>query len=114
MRSVWVISFVGAMGLATSASAQQVDESTRQQIEKLNAGFGMAYEKQDAAGIAATTRVFVAGQGSDSNPCTFAAPCRTFNRAASVVAAGGAIDVLDPAEYGSVSITKSLSIRAMA
>ena len=24
------------------------------------------------------TRVFVAAQGSDGNPCTFALPCRTF------------------------------------
>src|SRR5262245_14625939 len=60
---------------------------------------------------AQTRRVFVAGHGSDSNPCTFALPCRSFNRPASVVAPGGEIDVLDPAGYGSVSITKSLSIQ---
>src|SRR5262245_7325243 len=32
------------------------------------------------------TRVFVAAQGSDANPCTFASPCRTFQHAHNVVA----------------------------
>jgi uncharacterized protein (TIGR02246 family) len=52
MRSVWIISIVGAVGLATPASAQQVDQTTRQQIEQINAEFEKGYEKQDAAGIA--------------------------------------------------------------
>jgi hypothetical protein len=59
----------------------------------------------------AQTRVFVAAQGSDSNPCTFALPCRTFQNAHDTVAAGGEIDVLDPAGYGPVNITKSISIQ---
>src|SRR5215510_642454 len=57
------------------------------------------------------TRVFVAAQGSDSNPCTFALPCRTFQHAHDVVAAKGEIDVLDPAGYGALSITKAISIQ---
>lgn len=56
-------------------------------------------------------QVFVAAQGSDSNPCTLAAPCLTFNQANSVVAAGGEIDVLNPAEYGSISISKAVSVQ---
>src|ERR1051326_6903442 len=60
---------------------------------------------------AQSTRVFVAAQGSDGNACTFAAPCRTFQHAHDVVAAGGEIDVLDPAGYGAVTITKSISIQ---
>ena len=59
----------------------------------------------------AQTRVFVAAQGLDSNPCTFALPCRTFQHAHDVVAAKGEIDVLDPAGYGAVTITKSISIQ---
>src|ERR1051326_167766 len=59
----------------------------------------------------AQTRVFVAAQGADSNPCTFAAPCRTFQHAHDVVAAGGEIDVLDPAGYGAVTINKAISIQ---
>src|SRR5262249_24278427 len=56
-------------------------------------------------------RVFVGPLGSDANPCTFASPCRTFAHAHGVVAGGGEIDVLDPAGYGSVTITKSISIQ---
>src|SRR5262245_11991682 len=65
------------------------------------------------AGVAQAqpTRVFVAAQGLDTNPCTFALPCRTFQHAHNVAAAGGEIDVLDPAGYGSVIITKSISIQ---
>jgi hypothetical protein len=59
----------------------------------------------------AQTRVFVAAQGSDGNPCTFAAPCRTFQHAHDTVAANGEIDVLDPASYGPLTITKSISIQ---
>src|SRR5262245_50108834 len=64
-----------------------------------------------AAPAHAQNRVFVAAQGLDANPCTFALPCRTFQRAHNVVAAGGEIDVLDPAGYGAVTITKSISIQ---
>src|SRR5262245_5630247 len=59
----------------------------------------------------AQTRVFVAAQGSDANPCTFALPCRTFQHAHDVVVAGGEIDVLDPAGYGALTISKSISIQ---
>src|SRR5215813_5060802 len=60
---------------------------------------------------ASAQRVFVAAQGSDSNPCSFALPCRTFQKAHDTVAAGGEIDVLDPAGYGVLSIFKSISIQ---
>src|SRR5262245_35657080 len=59
----------------------------------------------------AQSRVFVAAEGSDANPCTFALPCRSFQKAHDTVAAGGEIDVLDPAGYGAVIINKSISIR---
>jgi hypothetical protein len=55
---------------------------------------------------------FVAAKGSDSNPCTIALPCRSFQHAHDVIAANGEIDVLDPgAGYGSLNITKSISIQ---
>jgi hypothetical protein len=56
-------------------------------------------------------RVFVAAQGTDSNPCTFALPCRTFQKAHDTVAAGGEINVLDPAGYGPLTIRKSINIQ---
>src|SRR5262245_29286348 len=59
----------------------------------------------------AQSRIFVAAQGLDSNPCNFAAPCRTFQHAHDVATPGGEIDVLDPAGYGSLIITKAISIQ---
>jgi hypothetical protein len=59
----------------------------------------------------AQSRVFVSATGSDSNPCSFVSPCRTFQHAHDVVAAGGEIDVLDPAGYGAVTISKAISIQ---
>jgi hypothetical protein len=57
-------------------------------------------------------RVFVSGTGLDTNPCTVTQPCRTFQQAHNTVAANGEIDVLDPAGYGPLVITKGISIQA--
>jgi hypothetical protein len=54
--------------------------------------------------------VYVAADGSNSNACTFAAPCRLLQRAVNVVPAGGVVQVLDSANYGHVTINKSLTI----
>ena len=65
---------------------------------------------QPSPGLA-QTRVFVSAHGADSNACSVAAPCRTFQHAHDVVAANGEIDVLDPGGYGAVNITKAISIQ---
>ena len=57
-------------------------------------------------------RTFVSGLGSDGNPCTRTAPCRTFAQAVLATNAGGEVIVLDSAGYGTVAITKSVSINA--
>jgi hypothetical protein len=59
---------------------------------------------------AQASRTFVSGHGSDSNPCSLTAPCRSFAQALTQTNAGGEITILDPAGYGSVSITRSVSI----
>jgi BclA C-terminal domain len=57
-------------------------------------------------------RTFVSEAGSDTNSCTSAAsPCRHFSAAYAATPAGGEIDVLDPANYGSLTITGPLSIQ---
>ena len=60
--------------------------------------------------LAQANRTFVSGQGSDANPCSLAAPCRSFAQALTQTNAGGEITILDPAGYGAVTITKSVSI----
>jgi hypothetical protein len=55
-------------------------------------------------------RVFVASYGSDSNPCTFGSPCKTFQNAVNVVAAGGEVTAIDSAGFGPVTIHKAVTI----
>jgi hypothetical protein len=56
-------------------------------------------------------RTFVSAVGSDSNNCAnVATPCRHFARAFAATAPGGEIFVLDPANYGSLTITYAVSI----
>ena len=52
MRSSMIAAFA-ALGLITSASAQQVDQNTRQQIERIAGEYVENWNKHDAAGIAA-------------------------------------------------------------
>ncbi len=59
---------------------------------------------------AQATRTWVSGVGDDVNPCSRTAPCKTFAGAISKTANGGEINALDPAGYGAVNITKSLTI----
>jgi hypothetical protein len=59
---------------------------------------------------AQATRTWVSGVGDDVNPCSRTAPCKTFAGAISKTAAGGEIDALDPGGFGSVTITKSISL----
>src|SRR5262245_11327588 len=59
---------------------------------------------------ALNTRSFISANGSDANPCTPPLPCRTLQAAHNNTTAGGEINMLDPAGYGTVNITKAISI----
>jgi hypothetical protein len=59
---------------------------------------------------AQATRTWVSGVGDDVNPCSRTAPCKTFAGAISKTATNGEINCLDPAGYGTVNITKSITI----
>ncbi len=59
---------------------------------------------------AQATRTWVSGVGDDVNPCSRTAPCKTFAGAISKTAEGGEIDALDPAGYGTITITKAITI----
>src|SRR5437870_8198838 len=62
------------------------------------------------AANAQATRTWVSGVGDDLNPCSRTAPCKTFAGAISKTAAGGEIDVIDPGGFGTLTITKSITI----
>jgi hypothetical protein len=59
---------------------------------------------------AQATRTWVSGVGDDVNPCSRTAPCKTFAGAISKTFIGGEIDALDPGGFGTVTITKSITI----
>ena len=60
---------------------------------------------------AGAARTFVSAIGSDSNNCTnVATPCRHLATAFAATTADGEIYVLDPANYGSLTITHGVSI----
>src|ERR1700753_3324242 len=59
---------------------------------------------------AQASRTWVSGVGDDVNPCSRTAPCKTFPGAISKTAANGEINCLDPGGFGTVTITKSISI----
>jgi hypothetical protein len=59
-----------------------------------------------------TARTFVATTGNDAAVCSLAAPCRSFAAALAQTATGGEIVVLDSGGYGSVAISKAVSIIA--
>ena len=63
-----------------------------------------------AAAQAQATRTWVSGVGDDANPCSRTAPCKTFAGAISKTFIGGEIDALDPGGFGTVTITKSITI----
>jgi hypothetical protein len=64
-----------------------------------------------AAAQAASKVTFVSGKGADSGDCASpAAPCRTFQFAAGQTIPFGEVKALDPAGYGRVTITQSISI----
>jgi hypothetical protein len=55
-------------------------------------------------------RTFVASYGNDVNPCTFGSPCKTFQQAVNVVAAGGEVTAIDSAGFGPITITQAITI----
>ena len=74
------------------------------------AAAALAASLYSAPAQAQATRTWVSGVGDDVNPCSRTAPCKTFAGAISKTATNGAINCLDPGGFGSVTITKSISI----
>jgi hypothetical protein len=66
------------------------------------------------AAHAQATRTWVSGVGDDVNPCSRTAPCRTFPGAISKTAAHGEINAIDSGGFGTVTITKSITINGDA
>jgi hypothetical protein len=59
---------------------------------------------------AALARTWVSPTGNNANTCDQTAPCRTFFTAITKTDPGGEIDAMGPADYGVVTINKSVTI----
>jgi hypothetical protein len=78
---------------------------TMNSIESVTAMFS------SSGGGGPSSQTFVSATlGSDSNPCTRISPCLTFAAALAQTTAGGEIVVMDPGDFGSVTITEAVSI----
>jgi hypothetical protein len=71
---------------------------------------GIIFAAASLTAQAQATRTWVSGVGDDVNPCSRTAPCKTFAGAISKTATNGEINCLDPAGYGAVTVTKSITI----
>src|SRR3954470_13490562 len=58
----------------------------------------------------AQTRSWVSAVGDDMNPCSRTSPCRTFAAAIGKTATNGIINCIDNGGFGSVTITRSMTI----
>lgn len=56
------------------------------------------------------SRTWVSGVGDDANPGSRTAPCKTFAGALSKTDPNGEVSVLDPGGYGTVTVTRSVTI----
>ncbi|MFM5895859.1 MAG: hypothetical protein ACKOQM_15710 [Novosphingobium sp.] len=63
-----------------------------------------------ATASAQATRTWISGVGDDANPCSRTAPCKTFAGAIPKTAAQGEINCIDPGGFGSVTITKAITL----
>jgi Right handed beta helix region len=73
-------------------------------------GTTLAVFALSAPAHAQATRTFVSGVGNDADPCSRTAPCKTFAGAISKTFINGEINCLDPGGFGTLTITKSITI----
>jgi hypothetical protein len=83
-----------------------------QNVKSFGAAFAVASAlfAFSAPAHAQAIRTWVSGVGSDSDPCSRTAPCKTFAGAISKTAIAGIINCIDSGAYGAVTITKSITI----
>ena len=73
-------------------------------------GTTLAVFALSAPAHAQATRTFVSGVGNDADPCSRTAPCKTFAGAISKTFINGEIDCLDAGGFGTLLITKSITL----
>jgi hypothetical protein len=59
---------------------------------------------------AQVSRTWISATGDDANPCFRASPCKTFTGTLSKTSIGGEINCIDAGSFGTITITKSITI----
>jgi hypothetical protein len=80
-------------------------------LTRLLVAFAAMFMLHATPAAAQATRTWVSGVGDDVNPCSRTAPCKTFAGAISKTAPSGEINCLDSAGFGTVTITKAITIK---
>ena len=75
-------------------------------------GIALCFCAMTPAAQAQATRTWVSSFGNDANTCTRSSPCKTFAGAYNKTAVGGEIDTVDPAPYGSLTVTHAITVDA--
>src|SRR5260221_8365908 len=98
--------------LAVNDSRRFINQTeSKHKMRKINVVTLLAIVALGTAMLQAqASRTSVSGVGDDANPCSRAAPCKTFAGGNSKTAPGGEIDALDPGGFGAVTITKAITI----
>src|SRR6266496_5432552 len=65
---------------------------------------------QNAGAQPQSTRTYISGFGKDGAACSYSKPCQTLQTAVDRTALGGQVYALDAANYGYVTIRKSITI----
>ncbi len=76
----------------------------------LNAHRPRRRSKARAAIAAGPSRTWISGVGSDLNPCSRTAPCRTFAGAQTRTLNGGTISLVDSGDFGALTVSQPLTI----
>ncbi|UVO52826.1 right-handed parallel beta-helix repeat-containing protein [Sphingomonas sp. SUN039] len=92
------------------STGKGTEMAKNRKITKLFMAIAAIAATMGTAAYGQATRTWVSGVGDDLNPCSRTAPCKTFAGAISKTAASGEINCLDPGGFGSVTITKALTI----
>jgi hypothetical protein len=106
---VFLKQFVGNQ-IRVCATKSAMEHGMHKIWMRLAAALAVIFALSATPAMAQATRTWVSGVGDDANPCSRTAPCKTFPGAISKTAAGGEINCLDPGGFGTVTITKAITI----
>src|SRR3954449_1276615 len=84
--------------------------STSRRLAKFVPALALVALAVPSSAFGQATRTWVSGVGDDANPCSRTAPCKTFAGAISKTAAGGIINAMDDGGFGTLTITKPITV----